>query len=197
MYPEKFEDVIYAFHRLPGVGMKTAERYAFEVMKWDPEILDQFLNALAGIKKVSRCKVCGNLSDKQICSICSDDNRDHNMICVVQNPKDVSVIENMQSYNGVYHVLNGVINTAKGILPDQLNIDSLVNRITPETEEVILALDPNIEGETTALYLSKLLEDKVRVSQLASGIPVGSQLEYADTRTLAKAFEGRKSNSSD
>lgn len=197
MYPEKFEDVIYAFHRLPGVGMKTAERYAFEVMKWDPEVLDQFLNALSGIKKVKRCKICGNLSDQQTCSICSDENRDHQLICVVQNPKDVSVIENMQSYNGVYHVLNGVINTAKGILPDQLNIESLVSRITPDTKEVILALDPNIEGETTALYLSRLLEDKVRVTQLASGIPVGSQLEYADSRTLEKAFEGRKNSKSE
>ncbi|WP_304684175.1 recombination mediator RecR [Ileibacterium valens] len=197
MYPDKFEDVMYAFHRLPGVGMKTAERYAYEVMNWEPEVLDQFLKALNGIKKVKRCKICGNLSDQDICSICSDDHRNHAQICVVANSKDISAIENMQSYDGTYHVLNGVINTAKGILPDHLNIDSLMNRIDGTVNEVILALDPNIEGETTSLYLSKLLEDKVEVSQLASGIPVGSHLEYADRRTLARAFEGRRKSKSE
>lgn len=147
--------------------------------------------------KVKRCKICGNLSDQDICSICSDDHRNHAQICVVANSKDISAIENMQSYDGTYHVLNGVINTAKGILPDQLNIDSLMNRIDGTVNEVILALDPNIEGETTSLYLSKLLEDKVEVSQLASGIPVGSHLEYADRRTLARAFEGRRKSKSE
>ncbi len=197
MYPEKFEDVVYAFHQLPGVGMKTAERYAFEIMNWDQDVLEQFLEALNSIKKIMHCKICGNLSDQDICSICADDQRDHSVICVVKNSKDINAIENMQSYNGVYHVLNGVINTAKGILPDQLNIESLQSRIDSSVKEVILALDPNMEGETTALYLSKLLGDQVNVTQLASGVPVGSHLEYADRRTLARAFEGRKRNDSE
>lgn len=192
MYPEQFEELMIAFHRLPGVGMKTAERYAFEIMNWDPEIRESFLNAVKGIQKINRCKVCGNLTDGEICSICSDESRNHNLICVVQNPKNIYPIENTGIYKGVYHVLNGLINTAKGVLPDELNIDSLLDRINDETEEVILALDPNIEGETTALYLTRLLEDKVKVTQLASGIPVGSHLEYADSKTLERAFEGRQ-----
>ena len=113
-------------------------------------------------------------------------------MCIRDSPKDLYAIENMENYDGVYHVLNGLINTAKGILPDRLNIDSLENRINEDTEEVILALDPTIEGETTSMYLSKLLEDRVSVSKLASGIPMGGKLDYTDTRTLAKAFEGRR-----
>lgn len=197
MYPDKFEDLIIAFHRLPGVGMKTAERYAFEVMNWEPEILQSFLEAMNNIKKVKHCRICGNLSTNDICEICADPNRDHSKICVVQNPKNISAIENMQTYHGIYHVLNGLINTAKGILPDQLNIDSLVERADGSVDEIILALDPNIEGDTTALYLTKLLEDKANITQLASGIPVGSHLEYADRRTLERAFEGRKKKESD
>lgn len=192
MYPRKFEDLIIAFQKLPGVGAKTAERYAFHALEWDEETINEMIDSLQGLKSIHHCKVCGNLSDEDICEFCKNEYRDHQVICVVQSPKDIGVIEGMQEFSGVYHVLNGVINTQKGILPDQLNIDTLMKRINEDTKEVILALDPTVEGETTALYLSKLLENKVTVTRLAHGIPVGGHLDYTDARTLQKAFQGRK-----
>ena len=193
MYPKTFEDLIYEFQKLPGVGAKTAERYAFTVLDMDEEDLNAFVETLSHLKqRVKKCKVCGNLTEGDLCSFCKDVNRNKNIICVVQNPKDISAIESMQEYNGVYHVLDGLINTQKGILPDQLNIRSLLDRINEHTKEVILALDPTIEGETTSLYISKLLDGKCKVSRLAHGIPVGSHLDYTDAMTLLKAFEGRK-----
>lgn len=195
MYPKTFDDLIYEFQKLPGVGAKTAERYAFTVLGWSEEEISEFSDILRVLKKnVKKCTRCGNLTEGEICDFCNDSSRNQNIICVVQNPKDISTIESMQEYNGVYHVLDGLINTQKGILPDQLNIMSLVDRINNDTEEVILALDPTVEGETTSLYISKLLEGKCRVTRLAHGIPVGSHLDYADTMTLLKAFEGRKSS---
>ena len=193
MYPKTFDDLIYEFQKLPGVGAKTAERYAFTVLDMDEEDLNAFVETLSHLKqRVKKCKVCGNLTEGDLCSFCKDVNRNKNIICVVQNPKDISAIESMQEYNGVYHVLDGLINTQKGILPDQLNIRSLLDRINEHTKEVILALDPTIEGETTSLYISKLLDGKCKVSRLAHGIPVGSHLDYTDAMTLLKAFEGRK-----
>lgn len=192
MYPRKFEDLIIAFQKLPGVGAKTAERYAFHALEWDEETINEMIQSLQGLKTIQHCKVCGNLSDEETCEFCKSEYRDHSVICVVQSPKDIGAIEGMQEFNGVYHVLNGVINTQKGILPDQLNIQSLLNRLNDDTKEVILALDPTVEGETTALYLSKLLESKVSVTRLAHGIPVGGHLDYTDARTLQKAFQGRK-----
>lgn len=195
MYPKTFEDLIYEFQKLPGVGNKTAERYSFNVLSWSDEDIDEFSGILKNLKKkVKRCKICGNLSEGELCSFCGNRNRNKNIICVVQDAKDIVAIESMQEYEGVYHVLGGVINTQKGILPNQLNIDKLVNRINQDTQEVILALDPTVEGETTSLYLSKLLDGKCKVSRLAYGIPMGSHLDYADSLTLLKAFEGRKSN---
>lgn len=193
MYPKKFEDLIQSFSKLPGVGKKTAERYAFVALNWDEDTFNLFIDALEGVKKgIKCCRVCGNLSENDLCSFCEDETRDHTVICVVQSPKDIAAIESIQAYHGVYHILNGAINTQKGILPDQLNIDSLVQRINKETKEVILATDPTVEGETTALYLSKLLDGKTKVTRLAHGIPVGGHLDYTDTLTLLKAFEGRK-----
>ena len=142
--------------------------------------------------KLKRCKVCGNLTENDKCEICSDESRNHNQICVVQSEKDLFAIENLQEYNGVYHVLHGTINIQKGILPDSLNIPSLEERINDQTEELILALDPTMEGETTSMYLTKLFEDKVYITRLASGIPFGSKLDYADTRTLSQALKGRR-----
>ena len=195
MYPKTFDDLIYEFQKLPGVGAKTAERYAFTVLGWSEEEISEFSDILRFLKKnVKKCTRCGNLTEGEICDFCNDSSRNQNIICVVQNPKDISTIESMQEYNGVYHVLDGLINTQKGILPDQLNIMSLVDRINNDTEEVILALDPTVEGETTSLYISKLLEGKCRVTRLAHGIPVGSHLDYTDAMTLLKAFEGRKSS---
>lgn len=194
MYPKKFENLILAFQNLPGVGRKTAERYAFETLNWEQEKREEFVNALQVlIEGVDTCKVCGNLSDGDICSICSDQNRDHTLLCVVQSPKDILAIESIQEYKGVYHVLNGVINTSKGILPEDINIDSLVDRIhKDEIKEVILALDPTVEGETTSLYIEKLIGKDVLVSRLAYGIPMGGHLDYTDSLTLLKAFQGRK-----
>lgn len=194
MYPKKFENLILAFQNLPGVGRKTAERYAFETLNWEQKKKEEFVNALQVlIDGVDTCKVCGNLSDGDICSICSDQNRDHTLLCVVQSPKDILAIESIQEYKGVYHVLNGVINTSKGILPEDINIDSLVDRINKdEINEVILALDPTVEGETTSLYIEKLIGKDVLVTRLAYGIPMGGHLDYTDSLTLLKAFQGRK-----
>lgn len=193
MYPKKFEDLIQAYSKLPGVGRKTAERYAFTTLNWDEEWINEFITSLSAIKDgIKHCEVCGNLSDGDKCEFCMNDTRNHNVICVVQSPKDIAAIESMQEYNGVYHVLNGLINIQKGILPENLNIQSLVNRINDDIEEVIIATDPTVEGETTALYITKLLDEKTKVTRLAHGIPMGGHLDYTDAHTLLKAFEGRK-----
>lgn len=192
MYPKPLEDLIYTLQKLPGVGIKTAERYAFAILNFDAETKEEWKHSFQNISKIKHCKECGNLTDQDLCSICENLNRNHKVICVVSNPKDIIALENMNSYDGVYHVLNGVINTAKGVLPSDLNIDSLIKRINDEIQEVIIALDPTLEGETTALYLEKLLGNHVKITKLAYGIPMGSHLDYTDTRTLTKAFEGRK-----
>lgn len=193
MYPKKFEDLIQAYSKLPGVGRKTAERYAFTTLNWDEEWINEFITSLSAVKDgIKRCKVCGNLSDGDKCEFCMNDTRNHNVICIVQSPKDIAAIESMQEYNGVYHVLNGLINIQKGISPENLNIQSLVNRINNDIEEVIIATDPTVEGETTALYITKLLDGKAKVTRLAHGIPMGGHLDYTDAHTLLKAFEGRK-----
>lgn len=193
MYPKKFEDLIQAYSKLPGVGRKTAERYAFTTLNWDKEWINEFITSLSSIKDgIKHCEVCGNLSDGDKCEFCMNDTRNHNVICVVQSPKDIAAIESMQEYNGVYHVLNGLINIQKGILPENLNIQSLVNRINDDIEEVIIATDPTVEGETTALYITKLLDGRTKVTRLAHGIPMGGHLDYTDAHTLLKAFEGRK-----
>lgn len=192
MYPEKFEELIHSFAKLPGVGYKTAERYAFTYLNWDEDAKEDFIKALESAKSgIQRCRICGNLSDGDQCAICSDMTRNTKIICVVQNPKDIPAIESMQEYRGVYHVLNGVINTSKGVLPDDLNISSLVKRVD-DVEELILATDPTMEGETTALYIQKLLGGRTHVTRLAHGIPVGGHLDYTDSMTLLKAFENRK-----
>lgn len=194
MYPKKFENLILAFQNLPGVGRKTAERYAFETLNWQQEKKEELVKSLQVLLEgVEVCKVCGNLSDGDTCSICSDSKRDHSLLCVVQSPKDIMAIESIQEYKGVYHVLNGVINTSKGILPEDINIDSLVQRIKDQqVKEVILALDPTVEGETTSLYIEKLIGKDVLVTRLAYGIPMGGHLDYTDSLTLLKAFQGRK-----
>lgn len=194
MYPKKFEALVEAYRHLPGVGLKTAERYAFETIEWNEETLDtmieSFVNAKDGIHK---CHICGNLSEDDTCEVCKDSMRNQNMICVVQSAKDVIAMEKTREFNGVYHVLNGVISTSKGVLPEDINIDSLLKRINEDTKEIIIATNPTVEGETTALYLSKLLERyEVNVTRIAHGLPMGGHLDYADELTLIKAFEGRK-----
>ncbi len=192
MYPPTFENLILELHKLPGVGMKSAERMAFSLLGWSDDQQKQFAKAVSDIRHLKQCKICGNLSENEICDICADTDRDHSQICVVQSEKDLYAIENLQEYKGVYHVLHGAINIQKGVLPDQLNIPSLENRITPEIKEVILALDPTMEGETTAMYLTRLLENQVLITKLAYGIPFGGKLDYTDSRTLSKAFASRQ-----
>ena len=194
MYPKKFEALIESFRKLPGVGLKTAERYAFHVIEWDDETLDEVIQSLQDIKHgLQKCKVCGNLAEEEECEICKDRKRDHSIICVVQSAKDVIAMEKTKEYEGVYHVLNGVISTSKGILPEDINIASLLDRINEDTKEIIIATNPTVEGETTALYLSKLLENyDVVVTRIAHGLPMGGHLDYADELTLIKAIEGRK-----
>ncbi|MEF9961880.1 MAG: recombination mediator RecR [Erysipelotrichaceae bacterium] len=193
MYPKKFEALIESFQRLPGVGLKTAERYAFEVLDWNVDHVNQFSASLHDIiDGIHYCDVCGNLSEGNICEICGDETRDHTTICVVQYPKDVIAMEKTREYHGVYHVLGGVINTTKGILPDDINIDSLLERLNEDTKEIIIATNPTIEGETTALYLSKILaKGKIKITRIAHGLPMGGHLDYADELTLIKALEGR------
>lgn len=194
MYPKKFEALIECFRKLPGVGLKTAERYAFQVIEWDKESIEEFINSFIDIKDgLHKCEICGNLTEKDQCEICKNKKRNQNQICVVQSPKDVIAMEKTQEYHGVYHVLNGVISTSKGILPEDINIESLLKRINENTNEIIIATNPTVEGETTALYLSKLLEKyNVNVTRIAHGLPMGGHLDYADELTLIKAIEGRK-----
>lgn len=193
MYPKKFENLIDALRKLPGVGLKSAERYAFEMLKFSEEDIDAFINSLIGLKEMKYCSICGNLSEEEKCDICKDTYRDKHTICVVQHTKDVVAMEKTQEYHGVYHVLNGVISTSKGIMPEDLNIESLLERMNDSIKEVIIATDPTVEGETTALYIAKLLDKKgINVTRLAHGLPMGGHLDYADELTIIKAMEGRK-----
>ena len=155
MYPKQFELLIESFRKLSGVGAKTAERYAFEVLNWEDDTWKQFVDAIQNTKtKLHQCERCGNISEETLCEICKDNTRDQHVICVVQEVRDIAAIEKINEYQGQYHVLNGVINTSKVILPDDLNIASLVERVKQhEVKEVIIAMNPTIEGETTALYL--------------------------------------------
>ena len=194
MYPKSLENLIQCFKNLPGVGAKTAERYAFSVLEASEEEVELFLKSMKDVKeKVHTCSRCGNICEEDLCSICKDPSRDETMICVVQEPNDVLAMEKMKENNLTYHVLNGVLSSSKGIMPEDLNIESLMKRVDENTKEVILATNPTMEGETTALYLDKLLKSKeVNVTRIAHGLPMGGHLDYADELTLIKAFEGRK-----
>lgn len=194
MYPKSFEKLIEAYRRLPGVGSKTAERYAFSTMSWETEDIQNLIDALVGVRQnLKTCKVCHHLSEDDLCEICKQEQRNQSVICVVQTSKDVIAMEKTNEFKGTYHVLGGVINTSKGIFPEDLNIDSLIERINDDVEEVILALDPTIDGETTSLYITSLLKNKkVEVTRLAHGLPMGGHLDYADELTLTKALQGRK-----
>lgn len=192
-YPKYFQNLIDAFQRLPGVGYKSAERMAYSYLNLPGEYKDKFKEALMGVDSVRYCKICHNLSDEEECNICKDQNRDASLLCVVSEYKDVFAIEKSNSFHGYYHVLNGVISIKKGKLPQDLNIDSLLNRLDG-VKEVIVATNPNLDGETTGLFIAKLLEGKnIKVTRLAYGLPMGGNIEYSDNITLAKSFENRKS----
>ncbi len=194
MYPKTLQKLIDSLRLLPGVGAKTAERYAFTILDMSEEESQEFISALVSSRtQITKCKTCGNLAEDDECLICKDKSRDHDLICVVQHPKDIIAMERIQDYNGVYHVLNGAIATSKGILPEDLNIKSLFNRVGAQTKEVIIATNPTLEGETTAMYLAKLLSEKdINVTRIAHGLPMGGHLDYADEMTLSKAMEGRQ-----
>lgn len=191
-YPSSFKKLIEAFERLPGVGYKSAERMAYSFLNLEDEYKQKFTEAINQVSNLKYCRICHNLSDEDECSICKDQNRDSSIICVVSDYKDVYAIEKSNSFNGKYHVLNGVISIKKGKLPQDLNIDSLLSRLDG-VNEVIVATNPNLDGETTALFIHKLLEGKnIIVSRLAYGLPMGGNIEYSDNITLTKSFENRK-----
>ena len=188
------EKLIEQFERLPGIGYKTAQRLAFFVLDLPKDQAEEFAKAILDAKQtVHTCKVCQNLTDGEICSICSDPMRDKGLICVVTDPKDVVALERTREYKGLYHVLHGVISPLNGIGPDQLRIKELLQRVADEDiREVIMVTNPDTEGEATAMYLSRLLKPfGVAVTRLAYGVPVGGHLEYADEVTLTRALEGR------
>lgn len=189
------EKLIEQFEHLPGIGHKTAVRLAFSVLEGTEEEAGAFAQAILDAKhKVIRCRICQNLSDTEICSVCSDPKRDRSMICVVEDPKAVMALERVKEYNGLYHVLHGALSPMDGIGPEQLTIRELIARLSDgETKEILLATNPNIEGETTAVYLSKLIKPLgIRISRLAYGVPVGGDIDYADEVTLFRAIEGRR-----
>lgn len=193
--PRVFTDLVNNLTLFPGVGEKTAERYVYSLCDKEPEEVENLANALIDFKKNIRyCEVCGCLTDIDLCDICSDKNRDKSTICVVEDSKNVFFIEKTKKYNGLYHVLNGVISPIEGKNPEDLNLYSLLNnRITKDVKEVIIALNPSIEGEVTSLYIQKVLEKyNVKVSRLSYGIPMGSDIEYLDPIMISKAWDDRK-----
>lgn len=189
------DDLIDHFRRLPGIGGKSAQRLALHVMQMPKEQAQSFAEAVLRAKtSITYCEVCQNFSDKPVCSVCSNEKRDHSVVCVVESPADVLAIEKTGDFGAVYHVLHGVISPMERIGPDDIKLRELLTRISVgEIKEVIIATNPTVEGDATAMYIAKLLKPfDVRVSRLAFGIPVGGDLEYADTVTLAKAIENRR-----
>ena len=194
-FPAALQNLADQFARLPGVGSKTAQRLAFHVLSLPDGEAEDFANAILEAKKqVHTCPVCQNLTDRELCPICDDDTRDHSVVCVVADPKDVIAMERSREYRGVYHVLHGVISPLNHVTQDDIRIRELLKRVSQgEIKEVIMATNPDTEGEATAMYISRLLRPmEVKVTRLAYGMSVGSQLEYADEVTLTRALEGRQ-----
>lgn len=194
-YIESLTLLAEKFARLEGVGKKTAMRMAFSVLELEPEDAHAFARAIVDAReRIHLCPVCQNLTDREICPICADEERDHGVICVVTDARAVMAMEKVREFRGVYHVLHGLISPMNGITPDRLKIRELLSRVAEgEVDEVIVATNPTVEGEATAMYLSKLLRPLgVRVTRLAYGVPVGADLEYADEITLFRALEGRR-----
>ncbi len=195
MATKSLERLIDEFNRLPGIGRKSATRLAFHVLDMDNFEIERFTKAILEVKEnTKRCKVCHNFSENDVCEVCEDEHRDKGVICVVEDTKDIVSLERSKSYKGVYHVLNGKIAPLNGITPDKLNIKSLVERVAAEdVSEIILALNPDLEGETTAMYLTKLLKPfEIKITRIASGIPMGGNIEFSDMATISKAMDGRQ-----
>ncbi|NLP13191.1 MAG: recombination protein RecR [Clostridium sp.] len=194
-YAAPVAKLIEEFEKLPGIGHKTAQRLAFHVLNMSQEKADRLANAISEAKlKTKSCSVCGNLTDSDVCSLCSSQNRDRSLICVVEDPRDVAAMEKIREFKGLYHVLHGAISPMQGIGPEDIKIKELLERISEgNVKEVIIATNPNIEGEATAMYISRLVKPLgIKTTRIAHGIPVGGDLEYADEVTLAKALEGRR-----
>ena len=193
-FPDSIIRLIDRFASFPGIGKKTAQRMAFHVLKDSEDNAMSLAKAVKDVKSnIAACSLCGGITEKDPCTICDDSKRDRNLICVVEVPADIYAFERTSGFNGVYHVLGGVLSPLDGIGPDELNIDSLVDRASSDSE-IVLALNPSIEGDTTCLYISKILSDNdVKITRLARGIPVGGELEYTDDATLLRAMEGRTS----
>ncbi|MDO5331113.1 MAG: recombination mediator RecR [Bacillota bacterium] len=194
-YAKPLNRLISELSKLPGIGGKTAQRLAFHILSLSESEAGELASAIYDAKKsMHYCSVCGNLTDKDTCDICSDTSRDKSTICVVESPRDVLAMERVREYSGLYHVLNGAISPMEGIGPEDINLRSLIVRLqTEDVKEIILATNPTIEGEATAMYIAKLVKPAgIKVTRIAHGLPVGGDLEYADEVTLQKAMEGRR-----
>jgi len=195
VYEGPVQDLIDELGRLPGIGPKSAQRIAFHLLKVEPEDAKRLARVIVDAKdKVSWCRRCFNIAEGELCKFCRDDRRDATVVCVVEEPRDIVAVERTQEFRGVYHVLQGAISPLEGVGPEQLRVRELLGRVEDEgIKEVILCTNPNIEGEATAMYLAKLLKPlELRVTRIASGLPVGGDLEYADEVTLGRALEGRR-----
>lgn len=193
-YPSSIKKLVEQFAKLPTVGPRTAERYVFYLLKQNAKYLNEFGEALSGLKNdIKICKICGAVADKDNCDICSSKDRDHFLVCVVANTRDMISIEDTRVFNGVYHILGGLIDQINNNGPEKLNIKTLIEKVkTGSVKEIILALNPNIEGETTSMYIQKQLEnEKVSVTRIAKGLPVGADIEYADNVTISNALKYR------
>ena len=193
--PKSFTDLVNNLTILPGVGEKTAERYVYTLYEKDIDEIKNLSDSLLEFKNnIKKCRICGCLTDNDICDICSNESKDRSLICVVEDSKSVFSIEKTGKYNGLFHVLDGLISPIEGINPENLNLSSLINeRINKETKEIIIALNPSIEGEVTSMYIQKILEKKnIKVSRLSYGIPAGSDMEYLDPLMITKALDDRK-----
>ena len=194
IYPDEFEKLLEDFKLLPGIGDKSAERFVYAIDAMSIDKVNEFSDNLKKFKEnIRKCCICGHISNKETCNICDKSSRDHNTICVVEDSKSVFTFEKSGKFNGVYHVLGGLISPIDEINPEDLNIKSLLSRINDDTKEVIIALNPNVEGEMTSLYVQKLLKEKnVKVSRLSYGIPMGGDIEYLDPLTIMRAIDDRK-----
>lgn len=194
MYPVSLQELIDEFNKLPGIGHKSAVRLAFHIMNMPTEKTEKFVNAINKAKSsVHLCSKCQNLTDKELCDICASTKRDNSVICVMETPKDVTALEKTKEYSGLYHVLHGAISPMDGVGPEDIKIKELLSRLTSDVTEVIMATNPTVEGEATAMYIARLLKPMgITVTRIAHGIPVGGDIEYADEVTLTRAIEGRR-----
>ena len=195
MYPESLKNLIESFKLLPGIGEKTAERLAFYVIGLEEDKTDFFADSIKLAKeKIKKCSICNGITDKDVCDICSNELRNKNVLCVVEDPKSIFLFERIGTFNGDYHVIDGLISPLDGVDPDDIGLEKLINRIQKSKyNEIIIAVKPSVEGETTALYIKKIIEGmKIKVTRIASGIPIGTDIEYIDSMTLERALNDRK-----